>query len=85
MTADGHIKGSVDRTLLLQLMQGHQQYKHDIKRYTPHVPTTFFTTEANCTNAYASTYASTYADVGSSVEMLYSTLQTNSNAAARWQ
>ena len=24
MTADGHTKGSVDRTLLLQLMQGHQ-------------------------------------------------------------
>ena len=36
MTSDGHTKGSVNRQLLLQLMRGHQTYKHDVKRYTPH-------------------------------------------------
>ena len=36
MTADGHTKGCVDRTLLLQLMQGHQEYHHSVKTHTPH-------------------------------------------------
>ena len=35
MTADGHTKGCIDRQLLLDLMVGIQEYKHDIKRYTP--------------------------------------------------
>ena len=36
MTADGHTKGCIDRDLLLKLMGGWQQYKHDIKRHIPH-------------------------------------------------
>ena len=36
MTADGHTKGSVERQLLLQLMQGSQKFHHDVKRHTPH-------------------------------------------------
>ena len=44
MTADGHTKGSIDRQLLLQLMTGHQHYRHDVKRHTPHRPDSHFTT-----------------------------------------
>ena len=36
MTADGHTKGSVDRELLIRVMQGQQRYVHDIKIYTPY-------------------------------------------------
>ena len=36
MTADGHTKGVIDRKLLLELMSGHQAYKYDVKRHTPH-------------------------------------------------
>ena len=36
MTADGHTKGSIDRQLLLEVMRGHQAYKHEVKRHTPH-------------------------------------------------
>jgi hypothetical protein len=36
MTADGHTKGCIDRAGLLEVMQGHQAYKHELKRYTPH-------------------------------------------------
>jgi len=35
MVADGHTKGSIDRELLLQLMRGHQAYKHEVKRHEP--------------------------------------------------
>ena len=35
MTADGHTKGSIDRKMLLELMSGHQTYRHDVKKYTP--------------------------------------------------
>jgi hypothetical protein len=36
MTADGHTKGCIDRQLLLQLMNGHQEYKHEVKKYSPY-------------------------------------------------
>ena len=36
MTADGHTKGTVDRDLLLKLMDGKQKYVHPVKRYAPH-------------------------------------------------
>jgi len=36
MTADGHTKGSIDRQLLLEVMSGKQQYRHEVKRYSPH-------------------------------------------------
>ena len=36
MVADGHTKGSIDRRMLIQVMQGHQDYKHEVKRYIPH-------------------------------------------------
>jgi hypothetical protein len=36
MVADGHTKGSIDRQLLLNLMKGQQEYKHDVKKYFPH-------------------------------------------------
>ena len=35
MSADGHTKGSIDRTLLLKLMGGHQNFNYDVKRYRP--------------------------------------------------
>ena len=38
MTADGHTKGSIDRKVLLDLMKGHQQYKHPVKKHAPHRP-----------------------------------------------
>ena len=36
MTADGHTKGQIDRKLLLEVMSGHQTYRHSVKRHTPH-------------------------------------------------
>ena len=36
MTADGHTKGSIDRDLLLQVMQGVQSFKFEVKRYAPY-------------------------------------------------
>ena len=36
MVADGHTKGSIDRELLLDLMNGIQKYRHDVKKYTPY-------------------------------------------------
>ena len=36
MVADGHTKGSIDRHLLLEAMQGRQEYKYDVKRYMPY-------------------------------------------------
>ena len=36
MTADGHIKGSVDRKLLIQVMSGQQHYQLAVKRHVPH-------------------------------------------------
>ena len=36
MTADGHTKGSVDRTLLKQVMEGQQEFEYDIQSYTSH-------------------------------------------------
>ena len=38
MTADGHTKGSIDRRLLLQLMDGHHEFKYDVKTHTPYRP-----------------------------------------------
>ena len=35
MSADGHTKGSIDRDLLLQAMEGKQKYKHDVKAFVP--------------------------------------------------
>ena len=35
MTSDGHTKGSIDRDLLLKLMNGLQEYKFPVKRHTP--------------------------------------------------
>jgi len=35
MTADGHTKGCIERTLLLELMRGIQSFKHPVKRYSP--------------------------------------------------
>ena len=36
MTSDGHTKGSVDRKLLLEVMDGRQHFRFDVKKYTPH-------------------------------------------------
>ena len=36
MVADGHTKGSIDRQLLLELMQGRQSYKHEVKSKIPY-------------------------------------------------
>ena len=36
MAADGHTKGCIERNLLLEVMSGHQAYKHDVKRYSPY-------------------------------------------------
>ena len=36
MTADGHTKGCIERDLHLEVMSGHQAYKHDVKRYSPY-------------------------------------------------
>ena len=36
MTADGHTKGCIERDLLLEVMSGHEAYKHDVKRYSPY-------------------------------------------------
>ena len=36
MTADGHTTGSVDRSFLIELMSGQQQYRYDVKRHTPY-------------------------------------------------
>jgi hypothetical protein len=36
MTADGHTKGTIERHLLLEAMDGRQAYKHDVKTYRPH-------------------------------------------------
>jgi hypothetical protein len=38
MTADGHTKGRVLRDGLLEVMQGRQTYRHDLKRHTPQKP-----------------------------------------------
>ena len=38
MTADGHTKGSIDRALLLAVMDGKQSFTHDVKRYKPFRP-----------------------------------------------
>ena len=35
MAADGHTKGTIDRTLLLDAMNGKQTYRHPVKRYSP--------------------------------------------------
>ena len=35
MTADGLTKGSIDRQLLLEVMLGIQNYKHDVKSFAP--------------------------------------------------
>jgi hypothetical protein len=36
MTADGHTKGIIDRSGLIEVMHGIQAFKHDLKRHTPH-------------------------------------------------
>ena len=36
MTADGHTKGSIDRQLLFDLMEGRQVYRHSTKTHAPH-------------------------------------------------
>ena len=38
MTADGHTKGSIDRALLVAVMDGAQNFAHDVKRYKPYRP-----------------------------------------------
>ena len=35
MTADGHTKGCIDRTLLLDLMSGIQRFHHNLKTFEP--------------------------------------------------
>ena len=35
MTADGHTKGSIDRELLLKLMEGFQKFAHPVKTFKP--------------------------------------------------
>ena len=35
MTADGHTKGSIDRKMLIQCMQGYQHFSHEVKTYQP--------------------------------------------------
>eukprot|EP00959_Pyramimonas_sp_CCMP1952_P031839 667974-Pyramimonas_sp.AAC.1 len=36
MTGDGHAKGSIDRYMLSQVMEGMQSFKHDLKRHAPY-------------------------------------------------
>eukprot|EP00959_Pyramimonas_sp_CCMP1952_P079959 1671675-Pyramimonas_sp.AAC.2 len=36
MTADGHIKGGIDREMPLQVTGGKQAFKHDLRRHTPY-------------------------------------------------
>ena len=36
MIADGHTKGSVDREILINLMNGLQTFKYPVKSYEPH-------------------------------------------------
>ena len=35
MSADGHTKGSIDRDLLLKLMDGYQTFTQPVKSYSP--------------------------------------------------
>ena len=35
MTADGHTKGSINRYVLLKLMEGEQSYNFEVKTYKP--------------------------------------------------
>ena len=35
MTADGHTKGCIDRKGLIDVMQGIQEFKHPVKKYSP--------------------------------------------------
>ena len=35
MTADGHTKGSIDRDLIYQVMDGIQAFKYDLKKHVP--------------------------------------------------
>ena len=35
MSADGHTKGSIDRDLLYQVMEGIQAFKYDLKKHVP--------------------------------------------------
>ena len=44
MVADGHTKGSIDRTALRQAMNGEQAYKYETRR---HEPATITCTESN--------------------------------------
>ena len=39
MTADGHTKGSIDRALLQDIMDGKQVFNHAVKKYKPFRPT----------------------------------------------
>eukprot|EP00959_Pyramimonas_sp_CCMP1952_P039121 818956-Pyramimonas_sp.AAC.1 len=36
MAADGHTNGSIDREMLLQVMEGTQPFKHGLKRHDPY-------------------------------------------------
>ena len=36
MTADGHTKGSIDRDLIYQVMDGIQAFKYDLKKHVPY-------------------------------------------------
>eukprot|EP00959_Pyramimonas_sp_CCMP1952_P147625 3089205-Pyramimonas_sp.AAC.1 len=36
MTADGHTTGGIDRDMLLQVTEGMQAFKHDLKRHAPY-------------------------------------------------
>ena len=38
MTADGHTKGSIDRALLKDIMDGKQVFNHAVKKYKPFRP-----------------------------------------------
>ena len=38
MTADGHTKGSIDRALLQDVMNGKQTFTHAVKKYKPFRP-----------------------------------------------
>ena len=35
MTADDHTKGSIDRALLYEVMNGKQAFNHAVKKYKP--------------------------------------------------
>ena len=35
MSADGHTKGSIDRDLLYQVMEGMQAFTYDLKKHVP--------------------------------------------------